>query len=250
MQNSMKLAVLLAAGISTSGCTAIFGHKQAKADAGQEVDVAAIYSEYASEQLELGRSLMRAGAYSSAIEPLRKASRDRGSAPAALNAMGVAYAKIGRNEVAGRFFRQALLLDPENKAFAGNLLRLKSSPNSEPAQQDVALAVAEVKPANTSMRQASNDESSPAEREVVVLDQKSSITPAFGRDVVTSTGTGQLARVSEYEVHIGKREKSAEPARRNVVTSQYPLKIKFGRSSATNTEATSNALAYPQRVKF
>ncbi|MEP6867712.1 MAG: hypothetical protein ABJA20_04285 [Novosphingobium sp.] len=50
--------------------------------------------------------------------------------------MGVAYARLGRYDLAERFFAQAMSVDPENVRYAENMVRLKRS--TELAMRDQA----------------------------------------------------------------------------------------------------------------
>jgi len=69
-------------------------------------------------------------------------------APAA-NGMGVAYAQVGRYDLAQRFFEQAMSIDPGNVHYAENMSRLTlamrhdadiASPAAKPAEQAIAAA--------------------------------------------------------------------------------------------------------------
>ena len=85
----------------------------------------------ASEQLsatDQGRDHLRAGRYGLAIESFERALAF-GERPApAYNGLGVAYAKLGRPELAYRFFRKAAMSDPDNPVYSRNLASLMDSP--------------------------------------------------------------------------------------------------------------------------
>lgn len=75
-----------------------------------------------------GRDHLRAGRYGLAIEAFERALAF-GERPApAYNGLGVAYAKLGRPELAYRFFRKAAMSDPDNPVYSRNLASLMDSP--------------------------------------------------------------------------------------------------------------------------
>src|SRR3546814_9961813 len=55
-------------------------------------------------------------------------SSDLDSAAEAYNGLGVAYAKLGRADLAERYFKMALSMDGTNPRFAANLDRFYNSP--------------------------------------------------------------------------------------------------------------------------
>src|SRR3546814_14347739 len=94
--------------------------------------------------------MLRAGHPANAIQQFRLAALDPGSAAEAFNGLGVAYARLGRADLAERYFRMALSMDGANPRFAANLERFYNSPlaNSSRAlamrEQEAEAAVARV----------------------------------------------------------------------------------------------------------
>lgn len=75
-----------------------------------------------------GRALLQAGQPGAAIEAFNLALAT-GEAPAPIyNGLGIAYARIGRPDLAYRFFQKAKMSDPANPTYAANLDRLVKSP--------------------------------------------------------------------------------------------------------------------------
>jgi tetratricopeptide (TPR) repeat protein len=75
-----------------------------------------------------GRDHLRANRTGQAIEAFNVALMT-GEAPApAYNGLGVAYARLGRPDLAYRFFKKATMSDPENPVFPRNLAMLMDSP--------------------------------------------------------------------------------------------------------------------------
>lgn len=75
--------------------------------------------------LEEGRIYLRNGQISAAVASFKIAQLDPAAAPDAKNGLGVAYVKLGRPDVADRYFREALALRPGEDRYAANLLRLQ-----------------------------------------------------------------------------------------------------------------------------
>ena len=71
--------------------------------------------------LEEGRAQLRAGNPGNAIAPLHRAALDPQLRGEALNMLGVAYAKLGRADLAERYFVSATRVDAGNERFAANL---------------------------------------------------------------------------------------------------------------------------------
>lgn len=77
---------------------------------------------------DAGRTALEAGAYGAAIEEFSRALAYGENRAVAVNGLGVAYAKIGRADLAHRYFSEALTIEPENPRYVANFNRLISSP--------------------------------------------------------------------------------------------------------------------------
>lgn len=74
--------------------------------------------------LALGRQALAEGRYAQAIAAFRMARLEPEYAAEATNGLGVSYAMIGREDLAERFFAEAVALAPGDTRFAANLSRL------------------------------------------------------------------------------------------------------------------------------
>lgn len=96
-----------------------------------------------TEITDAGRALLDAGQPGFAIDTFRKALA-KGEAPGpALNGLGVAYARIGRQDLAVSYFKQAMVFDPGETRYAMNLERVSATANLAnvmPAQAETAPA--------------------------------------------------------------------------------------------------------------
>lgn len=85
-----------------------------------------------------GRSALQAGKPVAAIAPLRAALLDPSTRASASNALGVAYAQLGREDLAEQFFKSAIVADPNDERFVANLLRLQHTILTRKAQSEAA----------------------------------------------------------------------------------------------------------------
>ena len=125
-----KLVILAVAAFSLSGCGTIhsvFGGHSARMP---ELKMSAPANAEAAmaQATQEGRSYLDKGQTGLAIEAFQRAlSLGAPSAPA-LNGMGVAFARLGRYELAHRYFEEAAAIEPSNERYAANLARLNRSP--------------------------------------------------------------------------------------------------------------------------
>ncbi|MBX7494104.1 hypothetical protein K3163_12890 [Qipengyuania sp. 1NDW9] len=77
--------------------------------------------------LDEGREHLQAGRFGNALAPLHRAALNPQTSGDALNALGVAYAKLGRADLAERYFVSALRIDSDNERYAANLDRFYRS---------------------------------------------------------------------------------------------------------------------------
>jgi tetratricopeptide (TPR) repeat protein len=75
-----------------------------------------------------GRAHLRAGRTGQAIEAFNVALATGEDPAVAYNGLGVAYARLGRADLAYRFFKKATTSDPESPVYARNLAMLMDSP--------------------------------------------------------------------------------------------------------------------------
>ena len=138
----VRLACLVAAAVSLGGCQTfpltswMFKRDRPASDADPQL------AGSTAGALEEGAAFLRAGELSAAVASFRVAQLDRATRADASNGLGVAYAKLGRLDLAERYFQAAILSDPENARFAANLLRLqKQAMLARRASADEALTL-------------------------------------------------------------------------------------------------------------
>jgi tetratricopeptide (TPR) repeat protein len=128
MRNSLILrSSAIALLLSLGGCQ-FFGKLNIAHGGSQEQQRAAQTTRTMASSLAEGREHLRANRNGLAIDAFNLALV-RGEDPAAAyNGLGVAYARVGRNDLAYRFFKKASTSDPDNPVYASNLIRLVDSP--------------------------------------------------------------------------------------------------------------------------
>lgn len=125
-----KLVIIVFAAFSLSGCGTIHSVFGARSPRMPELKMSApADAETAIAQaIAEGRGHLDRGETGLAIEAFRRAlSMGAPSAPA-LNGMGVAFARLGRYELAHRYFKEAAAIDPSDERYAANITRLNRSP--------------------------------------------------------------------------------------------------------------------------
>ncbi len=73
-----------------------------------------------------GRQAIRDNRLAAAVLPLKLALLDPATRPEASNALGVTYARMGREDLAEKYFKSAMAADPRDRRFADNLTRLRA----------------------------------------------------------------------------------------------------------------------------
>lgn len=226
-----KTIVTLLASTLLGGCQSIFGSHA-------KLEVRPIGTEQTSATaavaLEEGRQYLTGGEIASAIAAFRTAAQDPSSAAPAHNGLAVAYALLGRGDLAERFFQQAVADDPAEAKYAANLAKFYSSREAELAKAQAVAAPIVV---------ARTDEAAVAVAEAEpVADRVMRAGPS--NVVITSTTSGAgVTRVSRQEVVIRTLPDAPVPAvgdqrRRNprFVAAQakpaprrYPVRIELPR---------------------
>ena len=218
LHNKTKLAVIVSGALALTGCStfnSIFGFRS---DGMPEQGVR--LSDEAESAISLavkeGREHLHKGETGLAIESYQRALSMDGTSPEALNGMGVAYARLGRYEVAYRLFSEAAILNPADERYAANLSRLTRSP-AFAMRHDGDIAEA-----------ATN---------AVARNERDALKPVASAE----PRPGQLTRVSSNEVRIHTIGPNAAPlaSASSQETSFKPIvRIEFAKT-ASDSESSS-----------
>lgn len=131
---SKVIAIMLALTL-LAGCQSIFGSHA-------KLEVRPIGGEAAATttivSLEKGRQHLIRGEAGSAIAAFRLAALDPETAAPAQNGMGVAYALLGRGDLAERYFREAVAASPDDPRYAANLSKYYRSREAPLAKVEAA----------------------------------------------------------------------------------------------------------------
>lgn len=137
MQSSLKCCALAGcASIMVGGCAA---HQSAAPE--YRLSSTATAPIAGSSMLQRGRAQLDAGLDALAIESFRAEIRQYPESADAYNGLAVAYGRIGRDDLAQRYFETALAKDPDNLKAQNNLARLTGE-----AVQPVQMAVMNTAP--------------------------------------------------------------------------------------------------------
>ena len=196
----LRAAVLIALAPLTTACSSIFG-TSASADL-PEIRVAGAGEQPAVQAaiaIEEGRAHLTAGNAGLAIESFQRALASGESVAPAANGIGVAYARIGRADLARRYFSQAIAVSPQEPAYLANLDRLESTPS---------LAVATQVTMRPSAKAPEKAEPRAAAPQVVRLEPRNSIVRISRSEVAIKTvaPSGRPSTLSAAEL-----ERSFQP---------------------------------------
>jgi len=138
MKQMIRTLSCIGAALALGGCQSFIGALGFGPKQSAQVDQRA--EAFGSQELEHGRLAMKQGHIAFAIQQFRMAALNERTAPDAFNGLGVAYAKLGRADLAERYFKTALELDSSNPKYAANLAHFYNSPLGNSAR---ALAMRE-----------------------------------------------------------------------------------------------------------
>ncbi|WP_336985686.1 tetratricopeptide repeat protein [Altererythrobacter aquiaggeris] len=241
MKMFLKYSTLVIAAGSLGACQSfpvgkwVFGNGKDQSRSQQQKMLAAS----GDVMLADGKEQLRTGNISAAVAAFRIASLDETVRADANNGLAVAYAKLGRPDLAERYFRTALMMEPDNMKFRANLLRL---------QQQVMLA----------RRSAAETAAEPMVAELAPV-----ATPAAAKpEAQTASTSGRVRQVARGVVHISSLPATAA-APDMVVAYRAPSKVEAAarakaeadriEQSDPDKQAVSpapKAKPYPVRVSF
>ena len=223
--NKLSMTIVLVTGSTLlGGCQQVSSMFAARpASVG---DPALAVSSYFDERIATGKRELQEHRPAQAVVSFRQASYNTATAPEAYNGMAIAYAQMGRQDLARRFFTAAMAADPSDTRFARNLARLDGDmPSSAPER---ALAQAEL----------------PAVAEVPVPAAASQPAPtAATPSAIQSPG---LLRASSREVTISTGQ-GAGLGRNEVRVATQPPRV-AGLSGRVHVEGRPQTQAYPVRL--
>lgn len=226
MRNLTRIATCVLAATALSGCQSFLGALNFGGDKVQRAD-AQSGPVFGEEELEKGRLALRAGYAANAIQQFRMAALNEATAPDAFNGMGVAYARLGRADLAERYFKMALTLDSANPKYAANLDRFYNSPLGNSAR---ALAMREKEAAATLAAAEKAAEQEGLLEAPETTERRGAVTLERPRV--------QLTRTSKREITLATRE--SEEKQRGampVVAVRNPAKPKLEEADATSETA-------------
>jgi hypothetical protein len=125
MNNASKMITTILASSLLAGCQSFPFSKLGFGKARPAAHMPLIVDEPGSVVLAEGHEQLRQGNISAAVASFRISALDPDARADASNGLGIAYAKLGRADLADRYFRTAAMLDPANTKYVANLERLQ-----------------------------------------------------------------------------------------------------------------------------
>ncbi len=241
MNNAGKMIVALMASSLLAGCQSFPLSKLGFGKPKPSASMPAILDEPGSVVLAEGQEQLRQGNISAAVASFRIAALDADTQADASNGLGIAYAKLGRADLADRYFRSAALLDPANTKYAANLARLHQAEYfAMRSREDAAIAQA----AASAVQDKPVSDSFAAAFE----------TPVTNHVTVTGRHAAQLTRVSRGEIRITGASAAHNAPSMKVEyrpvrsAASAGAKDDAASSQATKQAAADQGLEYPVRV--
>lgn len=246
MRVGKSLLIAVATAPLLAGCSSLFGghHHQLGARAEQWMQYASEPAGYAAAQIAEGRQALQDAQYGQAIIAFRNAQRFPETAAAAANGLGVAYAQIGRSDVAEHYFELAVSQAPDDRRFSANLERLRYQLAAQQTIVSIKPALAGEAPAMIAAFPGT----------------------AARAGIRVEAPAARIARVSEAEVRLApkdaesadlrRRAPAAAPAAAVVATSaqpdrrrnpNYPIRVELTPSAMADA---GDKPAYPVRIAF
>lgn len=241
MNNAIRVSACVLAALTLSGCQGFlqsfaFGNKPERVEAPAAV--------FGQDELEQGRLALKSGHPARAIQQFRMAALNQETAADAFNGLGVSYAKLGRADLAERYFKMAVTMDSSNPKFAANLDRFYNSALGTSSralamrQKEAAAQLAAAEKA--AKEQGLLDPTAGSERRGAVTLQKPAVT---------------LARTSKRELHIATRTTDSQTDGLQkmptvAIRNPAPTKEEKPEEATDNSEIKQEKQARPPRMSM
>ncbi len=235
MNSLHKIGVVAVTGILLSGCSLFRGHESAALNANihaQQATAEAI----AEIELEVGRKNLAEGNLATAARYLASARSSPLTRADATNALGVVYVRLGRLDVAQRYFREALEVEPANARFATNLARVEgdvSFARARALDADIQSATTEVAqlelPPITAPQQvaAPTPVSEPAGRQAHVIHIRTSDGPGLAPPRMEVFARRPVVQMVERDETQGELPQPQEREVSRIKVVDYPVRIEI-----------------------
>lgn len=226
MRKPIFAVILVAASLSLAGCQGLF-HSSHNLRSDARVALNRNPTAYAAIQLAVGKKALGNGQYAEAISAFRVARSEPEYAADSYNGLAIAYANLGRTDLADRYFNQAIALAPSDDRFRANLARLYRTQIVPIDGQSVQSALA------MAQQEAAQIAPMPAVAANVA-------SPGLRGAVTVARPETRLVRVSANEVRLG----TAAP-----VVSHVSVAARGTRGAvAVEPRIKAGAGAYPVRI--
>jgi tetratricopeptide (TPR) repeat protein len=238
MNNASKMIATLFASLLLAGCQSFPFSKLGFGKPRPAAQMPMIVDEPGSVALAEGQKQLRQGNISAAVSSFRIATLDPDTRADANNGLGIAYAKLGRADLANRYFSTAALLDPANAKYAANLERLEQTEYFAMRARDearMAAVTAQTPPEAPATFAAAFG--TPVTEHVSITKEPAARITRISRGEVSISGGAQAsaatrmrveyrqAKVAAGKQDLGEQAEGAEP--------EYPLRIALVSKSKT-----------------
>lgn len=220
MRSCAKILLASICVAALPGCQSLFAsHGQVAQASLAEADMQG----YFEQRLAVGRAHLLANRPAAAVTAFRQASYGAAVRARALNGMAIAYDRLGRADLAQRYFMAAMNLEPENPSFAANFLRFNQSLANAPQVDAVAAAQAQAMLVGTAEGELSGGDARPdvaAAADRIQRVSPSEVRIAAAPEAASEPEAGQADRVAA---------RAHSPAlRARAQNREYPVRVELG----------------------
>ena len=241
----MRYSLLLVVATGLSGCAWMgLGKGQPQITAMSTIPD----GDQAFHQFEAGRSALALGNYAEAISAFSSARMEPVLLAPSLNGMGVAYVHLGREDIAERYFLEAVRAAPADERFAANLARLQ---NRQSRDLGIHEALATTQPTDVvttggqvDLKTSGTDRPQLAAREA----PRTPVRIGVGQVQVTAVVSEPPRNGAQMRLRFASSDRPGEPGQ-----ASYPVRIAIQADVPVMSQRSSSAATngrYPVRIRL
>lgn len=243
MPKKILIAVLPLTAFGLAGCQSLFGNndaQMAEADA-SNIDMTSYYA----QRLAAGRQHLASGQLAAAATAFRQASYHPDYAAQAYNGMAITYDRLGRDDLAERFFTLAINTDPSEAAYARNFALFRDAhPLSDQALEALAVREDEPQAESGALGAGLNAESNEDRIERLSAGEVRLHSADAAREVRLAEATAGQRRPAEVNVQ-ARAQQMARARQEETNSASYPLR--YALEEKETRERASRAPVRPAR---
>lgn len=246
MPTKKLLVTLPLAALALVGCQSLFG----SGNGGQvaEADMSKVdMTSYYAQRLAAGRLHLERGQLAAAATAFRQASYHPQYAAQAYNGMAVAYDRLGRGDLAERFFALAIKTDPSEAAYARNFALFRDAhPLSDEARQALAVTDTGLAEGQTTTAGITAEATDDRIERLSGREVRLHSTPEGGAAQIAKAGT-RTTRPAEVNVQ-NRAQQMARSRQAEEASRHYPLRVEVAKEDSADRSLFSPPTRPARRI--